>query len=80
MWFDAYLRNADRTNADIRLVYNLMNGNFDFPSQATERSIELFIEKHQFPDFVKIAFQNVFSDFSNVQYATIIRRRRKKIA
>ena len=56
-----------------------MNGNHDFPNQATERSIQVFIERHQFSDQVKIAFQNVWCDFTNLQYATVIRGRKKVV-
>ena len=77
MYLEAYLRRAEKDNSDIRLIYNLMRGNHDFPTQTTKRSIEVFIERHQFSEHVKIAFLNVWNQFEGSNYATIISGRKK---
>lgn len=77
MNFSAYLRRIKKDNPDVRLAFNIMNGNHDFPDQSSKKSIELFLEKHQFSDQVKISFDNAWKQFENVQYATIGNRKKK---
>ncbi|MHA7647343.1 hypothetical protein [Nitrosopumilus sp. S4] len=82
MKFNAYLMKNAKKDDYHRLSYQVMRGDYRFPTTSSLGGLRRYCEKCKLSDHVKSALIQTFEEFTELPYATVYHKRdtaRKKI-
>ncbi len=74
MKFNSWVSKQDKDDPNVRLVYDAIRSNHDFPNSSSLTSIKCYCKKKGIGNDIVSAFTVMFNTFSELPYAQIYDR------